>query len=116
MINAKIHGILDYIVVLFLWLSPSLFGLEGFTATFTYALGGVHLLLTILTKYSAGIIKIIPYSVHGIIEFLVAVGLAAFAYFYLAEHEGELARNYYYGFSGAVFLTWLLSKYKTKAS
>jgi len=42
-INSKTHGVIDYLVVIFLWLSPSIFVLPEMTGIFTYALGGVHL-------------------------------------------------------------------------
>ncbi len=53
-INSKIHGVIDYLVVLFLWLLPSIFNLPEMTSIFTYALGGVHLGLTILTQFELG--------------------------------------------------------------
>jgi hypothetical protein len=48
-LNSKIHGIIDYLVVAFLLLSPSLFALPNYSSTFSYTLGGIHLLLTIFT-------------------------------------------------------------------
>src|SRR5471030_1838236 len=79
-ISPKIHGIIDYLVVVFLLASPTIFGFTGLLTNFTYALGAVHLLLTILTKYSVGLVKVIPFPVHGAIEFLVGVLLIVLAY------------------------------------
>jgi hypothetical protein len=59
-ISPKIHGVIDYLVVLFLLLSPTIFGFDGLIAVFTYALGAVHLILTLLTNFDAGLFKIIP--------------------------------------------------------
>jgi hypothetical protein len=81
-INAKTHGILDYLTVVFLFLSPTLFGVDGTLATFTYILGVVHLLLTILTAFEVGLIKVIPFRVHGIIEIIVAIALGIVAYWF----------------------------------
>jgi len=84
-ISPKIHGIIDYLVVVFLLASPTIFGFTGLLATFTYALGGVHLLLTILTAYSAGLIKVIPLALHGLIEFVVGVVLIVLAFILFSE-------------------------------
>ena len=110
-INSRVHGIIAYLVVVFLLAAPGLFGLPETTALFTYVLGGIHLVLTILTKFELGLIKVIPFRIHGWIELIVAIALVGVA-FYLGGLEGDLARNFYLGFAGAVFLTWALTDYK----
>lgn len=111
-LSSKLHGAIDYVVVIFLWLSPTLFGLPAVTSLFTYILGGVHLVLTMSTNFEFGVIKIVPLKVHGIIELLVSVLLIVVA-FVLGNLEGSLSRNYYIGFALAVFLTWLVTDYKS---
>ncbi|RZM23920.1 MAG: hypothetical protein EOO88_24580 [Pedobacter sp.] len=111
MISSRMHGIIDYLVVIFLWISPSAFGLTGNAAIFTYVLGAVHLLLTIMTDFSLGMIRLIPFRIHGLIELIVSLALVMTAY-YFGDIGDMLARNFYYGFAGAVFLTWLLTDYK----
>ena len=113
-LNSKIHGAIDYLVVVFLVLSPSLFGLKEYTAFFTYALAAIHFLLTIMTKFELGLIKIIPFKIHGLIELIVSVALIGVA-FYLGNLEGEVSRNFYLSFGIAVFLTWLLTDYKSSS-
>ncbi len=110
-ISSKIHGIIDYIFVVFLWLSPTLFGLGEKTALFTYVLGGVHLGLTVLTNFEVGIIKLIPFRVHGLIELVVALALGGVA-FYLGNLEGELSRNYYLGLAVTILVVFLLTDFK----
>lgn len=110
-LTSKIHGIIDYAVVLFLWLSPTLFHLPEFTALFTYVLGGIHLILTLTTKFEMGLIKLIPFKLHGWIELVVSIVLIGFA-FYLGDREGALARNFYLVFGAAVFVTWAITDYK----
>ena len=111
-INSKTHGFIDFGVVLFLLFSPTIFSLPHLTSQFTYALAIIHLLLTIFTKFEVGIIKIIPFRVHGTIELIVSIALIAVA-FYLQNSEGDVARNFYLSFAVAVFLTWALTDYKT---
>jgi hypothetical protein len=114
-VNSKIHGIIDYLVVLFLWSSPTLFSLPETTSTFTYVLGGIHLVLTVLTKFELGLIKVIPLRIHGLIELIVSIVLILIA-FILGNKEGQIARNFYIAFGVAVFLTWLITDYKKDKS
>jgi hypothetical protein len=111
-LTSKLHGIIDYVVVIFLLASPSLFSLPEFTACCTYILAGIHLTLTVLTDFEVGLFKVIPLKIHGTIELTVSLALVAFA-FYLGGREGDLARNFYLGFGIAVFLTWLVSDYES---
>lgn len=110
-LTAKTHAILDYIVVIFLLMSPSLFHLPATTAIFTYVLGVVHLSLTALTDFPLGVFKVIPFKVHGAIELLVSGSLVAAA-FILAQIDGTIAKTFYLSFAAVVFLTWLISDYK----
>ena len=114
-LNSKLHGIIDYVVVIFLLASPTLFHLPEITALFTYVLAGIHLALTISTNFDMGLIKIIPLTIHGWIELIVSIALVGVA-FYLGSIEGELARNFYLVFAAAVFATWAITDYKSAPS
>jgi len=111
-ISPKMHGIIDYLVVIFLLASPTIFGFTGLLATFTYALGIVHLLLTILTDDSLGLIKVIPFTFHGTIEFIVGIALIVIAYT-LFNHNAD-GKLFYVIFGTVVLLTWLLTDYHGK--
>lgn len=108
-ISSKLHGFIDYLVVIFLAVSPMLFGMEGFVCTFTYVLAAVHLVLTLCTNFGAGIFKIIPLNVHGYIEFLVGILLVILAFTLFKDNE--LGKTFYTVFGAAVFVTALLSDY-----
>ncbi|MEO5777681.1 MAG: hypothetical protein ABIQ27_12315 [Flavobacterium sp.] len=110
-LNSRIHGAVDYGVVLFLFISPTFFALPDITSKFTYVLGVIHLLLTICTQFELGFFKIIPFKIHGIIELIVSLALFGLAFF-LGNLEGDLAKYFYWSFSIAVFLTWLITDYK----
>jgi len=109
-ISPKPHGIIDYAVVLFLLSSPLLFGMGGLLAIFTYALGAVHLLLTLLTDFSVGVIKLIPLPIHGLIELAVGAALIVVA-FTLFKHD-VLGNTFYTAFGAAVILVFLLTDYR----
>lgn len=113
-ISPKVHGLIDYIVVLFLLASPAYFGFTGLLANFTYALAAVHLLLTILTAYPFGLIKKIPFQAHGAIELLVGIALIILAYTLFAGND--LGKLFYVIFGTVVLLTWFVTDYKSTAA
>ena len=110
-ISPKIHGLIDYLSVIFLFISPTLFGFTGLVGIFTYALGAVHLLLTILTNYPLGIVKVIPVTAHASIELLAGVALIVLAYMLFADNA-EGSKLYYVIFGTVILLTWLVTDYK----
>ena len=109
-ISPKIHGIIDLLIVVFLLASPTLFDFTRFTAIFTYVLAGVHLVLTLVTEYEIGIIKTLPFFLHGSIEFIVGDVLIALSYTLFNDEVN--AKLFYICFGTVVLLTWLVTDYK----
>ena len=109
-LNSSIHGIVDYLVVIFLVLSPSIFALSETGAQYCYILAGVHLGLTILTNFKYGIIKVIPFPVHGIIEYIVGAALIISPF--ILNYDG-VDKTFYIGFGIAVLVTALVTNYKS---
>lgn len=110
LISPRVHGIIDYLVVVFLLAAPSLFALSPTTATIAYALGGVHLLLTVLTAFPAGLYPLIPLRVHGLIELVVGLLLLVAPWVLnVSEHPADY--GFLTGFGVAVLLVWVLTYY-----
>jgi hypothetical protein len=76
-LSPRIHGYLDYLVVVWFLAAPTLFGLTGVAANISYALAIIHLALTVLTAFPLGVVKVIPLQFHGAIEFIVSFALIA---------------------------------------
>ena len=93
-LSSKAHGILDYLLSAFLLLTPTLFQTEGMFCKITYVIGGIHLLLTILTRFELGLIKVIPFRIHGLIELVVSIALAGLAFWF--HNEGNSFAYWYY--------------------
>jgi hypothetical protein len=109
-LKANTHGIIDYAVVIFLWLSPTIFGLSDFVSTLTYGLGCVHLALTVLTNFRYGLVKVIPFKLHGWIELVVSIVLIGSPWI-LGFNEIPVDKFFYIGLGGGVFITWLITDY-----
>lgn len=86
LISPKLHGIVDYCLIIFLFLSPVLFGLPGDTGPLVYGLALLQLVLTVVTNYSSGLFRAVPLKLHGVIELLISIGLIAAA-FTLFEYD-----------------------------
>jgi len=113
-ISSKVHGILDYATSAFLLLSPTLFKMDGSLCTITYILGVVHFCLTALTIFGVGIIKIIPFRIHGLIEVVVAIGLAALA-FWFYHNDNTLGFYFYMALAVTIMLVFVLTDFKTSS-
>jgi hypothetical protein len=109
-ISPAAHGIIDYLVVVFLLAAPSVFGFTGIISYVTYAIAGVHLLLTILTNFPMGLIKVIPVKVHAIIEALAGITCIVLACT-LFKDNLEGSKLFYGIFGTVVLLTWLVTDY-----
>ena len=110
-IGAKMHGYLDYLVVLVFLVAPTLLHLSMVPATISYVLAGVHLALTLLTDFPLGVFKVVPLSVHGIIELIVGPCLIALPF--VLGFGGELPAEAFYIICGLVILAvWSLTKYE----
>ena len=109
-ITPKFHAILDFIMVMFLLISPTLFGLGETATTLCYILGAVHFLLTIFTDFSGGIFKIIHLKLHGLIEFVVSIVLVILAF---TLFKGDLVDEIYFACLGLLILViFTLTDYK----
>jgi hypothetical protein len=108
-ITPKYHGIIDYLRVIILLVSPAIFGFTGSLAIFTYALGAAHLLLSILTDYPLGIFKIIPVTIHATIEVFAGIILIILAYTWF--HNNPVGKLFYVIYGTVILLTWLVTDY-----
>ena len=109
-ISPNVHALLDYVTVIFLLASPAIFDMEEPLSTFTYMLAGIHFILTILTDYKFGLIKVIPFKIHGLIEVIVAVGLAVIA-FWFNDYEYDLGYYFYLSLAVIFMIVFVLTDF-----
>ena len=113
-LSSKMHGFLDYVTVIFLLLTPYLFGFNGLVAYFTFSLGIVHLVLTLFTNFEWGLFRIIPLRIHGAIELAVSVLLLGIAFWFRATVD-YASFVFYIVFAAILFMVWLLSDYQVRS-
>jgi hypothetical protein len=109
-INPRVHGIIDYLVVLAFLLAPTMFNFSHTPTVLCYSIAAVHGLMTLLTAFPMGVIDLIPFKVHGGIELAVSIGLAAVPWLFGFVTE-EAPRNFFLVSGLAVFCVWMLTAY-----
>lgn len=93
-IGAWSHGIIDYVVVILLFIGPSVGGFAGRQATLAYLLGVVLFALTVLTRFPLGVVKVVGFPMHGAIEFMFGVLLLVLPWI-ASFSRGVHSRNFY---------------------
>jgi hypothetical protein len=108
MITPAAHRALDFVTVIAFAAAPSVFGLSGVPALVSYVLASVHLVLTLLTKFSPNGSQPIALKLHGAVEMLVGPILlvAPFA----LGWEGT-AKTFYLAAGAVIVAVWALSAY-----
>jgi hypothetical protein len=101
-ISLKAHGILDYVTVIAFAVLPTVVGFSGLPAYVSYALAGIHLLMTILTDFPLGIFKFIPIGLHKIVETVVGPLLVILPW--LLGFSSDMAARYVFIAAGIVII------------
>ncbi len=86
-INTKLHGILDYSIMLALtipWL-VNYYTKSGDTWVFA-ALGGLIGLYSLTTDYEFGLLKLLPMKVHLFFDVFIAIFLIITPWFFQIDH------------------------------
>lgn len=112
-LSPRIHGILDYLTAGMFALAPTYLQAEGSQVAIMacYVVAGTLLLVSLLTRYPLGALRVIPFPVHGKIEFLAAAGLCALPW--LGGFDGLPLSRAFFLYSGLSLLTlWLITDYR----
>ncbi len=113
-LTPRVHGYLDFVVVVLFAMGPTVFGFTGLPATVSYVLAGIHLTLTLLTAFPMGIIKLIPFTVHGALELLTSI-LLVIAPWAAGFSEQTTAKIFYVAAGILIFVVFLTTDYKAAA-
>ncbi|ALQ50843.1 SPW repeat domain-containing protein [Nitrosomonas ureae] len=112
-ISPRMHGYLDFLTVILFLLAPAIFGLSDLPTLLAYSLAVIHLIVTLASDFPFGIVKLIPFTVHGWIERIVGPTLIALP-FILGFSDDETARNFYMAAGVVIILVGVLTDYQTQ--
>ena len=111
-LSATAHGAIDYLSVIIFALAPTVAGFTGKQATICYLLAVVHFLLTAITRFPLGILKTVPFSLHGIVEIIVSILLVILPWIG-GFSAGVNSRNFFVAMGIVIFLVWMLTDYRS---
>jgi hypothetical protein len=110
-LNPKIHGILDILVTIVLFIAPSIFHFRREAAATSYVLGAAYIVIILATAYQYGLVKLLPFTVHGAVELILSPFLIAMPW--IAGFGYDMAGRDFFVVAGiALFIVWLLTDYK----
>jgi hypothetical protein len=105
------HGVLDYGLALLFLLLPGVLDFPPPAATASYAIGVVYIIASLVTRYPLGVLKLLPFPVHGVIESLMAVSWIVLPWLMgFAEHAAS--RNFFVGAGVALLGVVALTNYR----
>jgi hypothetical protein len=111
-LSARIHGFFDVVTIVVFLLAPFLFGLGGYVAVVSWGLAAAHLLLTLFTRFPLGVVKAIPFPVHGLVEVVVGLVLVLAMPRLLGAGPGSPARTFYVDAGVVILAIWALTRYR----
>ena len=112
-ISPRTHGYLDFLTVVIFLLAPTLLGLGQLSAILAYSLAVVHLIVTLASDFPFGVVKLIPFTVHGWIERMVGPLLIAIP-FVLNFSTEEVARNFYIAMGIIIIVVGMPTNYQAE--
>ncbi len=113
LLSPKIHGYIDYLTCAVFALAPAMFMIEGVPRAVMgcYVIAGGLLLVSLMTRYPLGVVRVVPFPVHGALELIGAPVIVAYPWLAGFAHI-DMARNFYIIAGVAVFLLWLITDYR----
>jgi hypothetical protein len=108
-INASVHGVLDYVVVVTLVLVSIAVGLSGLAAAIVYLMAAALLAITLITAFPPGALKLLPLPTHSTIELFMGMSLLVCPWIF-GFADDPMALNVFLVSGFALLLLRLFSK------
>ena len=110
-LSPRAHGFLDYGASVVVALAPSLFDFGGLPATLCYLFAVALFVMSLLTAYPLGALKLIPFPAHGMVEAASSLFLLL-APFLLGFSREVSARNFFVIAGLALGVVFLVTNYR----
>lgn len=104
----RLHAAADYLVPLTFIGAPLLFQFPMHARWVAFTVAGTHLTMTMLTNYPGGLIKLIPFRIHLLLELLLGPCLIAMPWLlHFSSHP--LAMGLFTGWGVISFSTYFVT-------
>lgn len=107
------HGVIDIAFITVLGMAPIMFDLEPAVDTACFVMAGGYLLLTLMTDFRYGLLRVVPYPVHGWLDLITGVALLAAPFLFNFE-TGSAERNLAWALGAVSVITWLLTDWRAE--
>ncbi len=111
LISARVHGLIDYFVVIALLVGPLVVGLHGRPLDDLATISGSVFTIALFTRYPLGLFKTISFPAHGIIDVLIGIALVA-APWVRGYADLPAARNFSIAMGAFVLVVVLLTDFR----
>ncbi|QJX46238.1 hypothetical protein HMJ29_04495 [Hymenobacter taeanensis] len=105
------HGVVDIAFITTLTMAPIMFDLVPAVDIACFVMAGGYLLVTLLTDFKLGLIKVIPFPVHGWLDLLTGLALLV-APFLFDFKAGSAERNLFWVLGVVSVVTWFITDWK----
>jgi len=112
LLPAWLHAIADYAVALSLIVVALVVGGPGKAVAAGVVIGAVVLVVSMLTRYPLGVIKVLPFKVHSAGDYLAVILLVTSPFALGFTHRARGLSIFYVGAGVAVLLVSLLTNYQ----
>ena len=113
-ISPTLHGVLDYLTCGLFAMAPSLFGFMGTYATVCYLLAGGYLVISLITNMPLGILKLLPFWLHGRLELVSGLVFIASPWLFGFAHDNGVARNFFVAMGVVFLVVFLCTRWRTQ--
>ena len=101
----------DLYIISLLFLAPILWGMSGEPRMIIWTIAVIHCLVVALSKFSFGLVKILPMPIHGALELIVGLSLPFMPYLFgFANLNNE--RHFFNGAAFGLLVFWFLTDYR----
>lgn len=100
---------MDYATVALFALAPTIFGFTGTYATVCYILAAGYLVITLITAFPMGFVKLIPFPVHGGLELVSGPIILASPWIFGFADANPVARNFFVAMGIVFLLVWMIT-------
>lgn len=110
-ISPTLHGVLDYLTCGLFFVAPSLFNFTGAYATVCYVLAAGYLIISLLTKMPLGLLKLVPFWLHGKLELVSGLVFIASPWIFGFANDNGTARNFFIAMGVVFLLVYMLTQW-----
>lgn len=115
MISPRTHGWMDYAAGLLFLAAPSIWRFGSIATSLSYVIGAAVIVMSLMTAYSMGVFKVIPFRVHRFVDLMLGPLLVVAPWLFGYPDDAH-ARNFMVIAGLGVFVLTLMTSHGGRAA